>query len=307
ITANRVVRYLGSSVASSFIASVATAPYAVYHFNYFSAVGMLANVIAVPLTTLIVIPLGIVYLMTRATLIEPQIGWLLEVAVEAVLKTAIHMSKVEWLIPRLRSIPAAAVTTMTLGMLIYSIWRGRGRVYLGLSLIGVGTIMATRHQTPDIILNASGLAAKESDGKLYYAMRKGNPREYACSSWARENGQPHIVQQNEYEGQDRRLKCTYHGCQYDDKVLISEESSFVTQKCKEVELVIYMGDEDYPAACGSVPHLTKKKAAEEGTYYVTTGSEAVRVRSTRTKRPWHINASGHEKRLPKKKKTTIQY
>ncbi|MGN7678828.1 MAG: ComEC/Rec2 family competence protein, partial [Anaplasma sp.] len=291
ITTRRIVRYVGSTVGSSLIASIATGPYAVYHFNSFSGVGILANVIAVPLTTLIVIPLGIVYLMTRSTLIEPQVGWLLEAAVGGVLRTAHYMSEVEWLILKVRSIPAEAVAAITLGMLISRLWKGSGRVYLGLTLIGVGGTMAVRHQTPDIILNAKGVAAKERDGKLYYAIGKGNARAYAYKAWARENGQLHITMQNECRGGERRLKCTNEGCEYDEKVLISEKVSFVTQKCKEAELVIYTGDDGYPPLCKGIAHLTKKKAAKEGTYYVMT-EKAVRVRSTRTKRPWHINSSG---------------
>ena len=48
--------YLGAVALTTFVASAATTPFAVYHFNRFAVYGLLANMIAVPATSLWVMP-----------------------------------------------------------------------------------------------------------------------------------------------------------------------------------------------------------------------------------------------------------
>ncbi|OCA06712.1 competence family protein [Wolbachia endosymbiont of Trichogramma pretiosum] len=48
---------------SSIIESLATIPYTIYNFNYFLISGIVTNLIAIPIVTLIIIPLGIIYVL----------------------------------------------------------------------------------------------------------------------------------------------------------------------------------------------------------------------------------------------------
>ncbi len=49
---------------SSLIASLVTVPYTIYNFNYFSISGIITNLIAIPIATLIIIPFGIIYVLS---------------------------------------------------------------------------------------------------------------------------------------------------------------------------------------------------------------------------------------------------
>lgn len=57
----KIMKYFVSIMISSVIASLATVPYTIYNFNYFSISGIITNLVAIPIVTLIIIPLGIIY------------------------------------------------------------------------------------------------------------------------------------------------------------------------------------------------------------------------------------------------------
>ncbi len=59
----KIMKYFVSIMISSVIASLATVPYTIYNFNYFSISGIITNLVAIPIVTLIIIPLGIIYVL----------------------------------------------------------------------------------------------------------------------------------------------------------------------------------------------------------------------------------------------------
>lgn len=67
--------------AVTMAATIATAPLVAYHFHYFTAAGLIANIVCVPLLGLVLLPLTLLAVVT--TLIWPQLG-------EVGLKFAVH-------------------------------------------------------------------------------------------------------------------------------------------------------------------------------------------------------------------------
>ncbi len=291
VSARSVVRYITAATSGSLIASIATAPYVVYHFNYFSVVGVISNIIAIPLTAFVVIPLGLVYVITDCLLSGALVARPLEASVGLILYIAHYAAKVEWLAPTVRSIPPASVLFMTLGLLAFSWWRGTARIILGLLFALSGFLLALAYKTPDVLYGVGGVAVKEGDGQLYFAMRRGSTRGFSYSAWARENGQPKIINGG-YFGQGKKLICMAGGCIYDSRVIISCDTEFILQRCSEADLVIHTGSGPrYPAPCSHVPHITYDDIRKLGVHYVSLSGSSVKVESARTRRPWHANAA----------------
>ncbi|MFV9878057.1 MAG: ComEC/Rec2 family competence protein [Anaplasma ovis] len=291
ISARSVVRYITAATSGSLVASIATAPYVVYHFNYFSIVGVISNIVAIPLTAFVVIPLGLVYVIASCLSAGSLVSRPLEASVGLILYIAHYAAKVEWLAPTVRSIPPSSVLFMTLGLLAFSWCRGVTRIILGLLFVLSGFLLALSYKTPDVLYSVGGVAVKEGDGRLYFAMRRGSTRGFAYSAWARENGQPKIINGG-YFGQGKKLICMAGSCVYDNRVLISCDTEFILQRCSEADLVIYTGSGlHYPVPCSHVPHITYDDVKKHGVHYVSLSSSSVRVESARTERPWHANAA----------------
>ena len=83
-----VVRHLCYMVATSSIAILATLLITSYHFGVLSVWGVMANMVAIPFTALIVMPLGILFLVSIMGGFEGLIGPIFEVALKALLQFA---------------------------------------------------------------------------------------------------------------------------------------------------------------------------------------------------------------------------
>lgn len=290
VVANNILQYLVLTATVSLIASLATAPYVIYHFQEFSIAGVLANVIAVPTATFVVIPLGVLYLITCDTFFAPIIAFLLEWAVSFLLYIA-HCTALTELFTSFRSIPSGAVLLVTLGLLTASLCTGCIRLFGGVIFTFLGTVSAITYKTPDIICDDTAVVVKGRDANLYFVMQNGSTRGFKYAQWARDNGQGRIKQQGEFL-QDKMLVCEAGGCIYKDHVLITSDSSFLVAHCKNMNLIICNEQTAYPEECSDIKHIGLQDIRDHGVHYIWMNKSSVYVEKSITRRPWHKNARG---------------
>jgi competence protein ComEC len=164
----RFVLYFVAVAFTTIIASLATAPFAIFHFNRLSVLGLVANLAAVPIAALWVMPLEVLALLLMPFgldgLVLPLLGW----GVEAILAVAAHVSA--W--------PLAAVTqpgpdtagliVLTAGGLWLILWRGVWRLG-GIVAILAGLASAGQVTPPDILIadNARLMAFRSGPDVLH--------------------------------------------------------------------------------------------------------------------------------------------
>ncbi|WP_346017220.1 ComEC/Rec2 family competence protein [Anaplasma phagocytophilum] len=288
IVANNILRYLLATATVSLIASLATAPYVIYHFHEFSIAGVLANVVAVPTATFVVIPLGVLYLVTCDTFFSPIIAFLLEWAVSFLLYIA-HCTALTELFTSFCSIPSSSVLLVTLGLLIAALCTGYLRIFGGVIFTVLGALSAITYKTPDIICDDTAVVVKGRDANLHFVMRNGDIRGFKYTQWARDNGQGRIVKQGEFF-QDKILVCEEGGCTYKDRVLITSDSSFLIAHCKNMDLVICNAQTTYPEECSDIKHIGLQDIRDYGIHYIWINEASVYVEKSIKRRPWHKNA-----------------
>ena len=155
----RAGRHLLAVALTSVIAIAATTPFAAYHFNRFSLYGLVANMIAVPLTDLWIMPwaLAVLALMPfglERWALEPMV-WGVQVMIDVAREVASWPSAVI----AMPTMPTSALVLITLGGLWLFIWRRRVR------LLGSG---ADRNRHPSVGARASaghpGLGRRQARG-----------------------------------------------------------------------------------------------------------------------------------------------
>ena len=87
-----VLRQFYYMVATSSIAILATLLITSYHFGVVSVWGVVANIVAIPYTAIVVMPVGIVFLLSLIGGVEWLIAPLFEVALQALLQFAGHIA-----------------------------------------------------------------------------------------------------------------------------------------------------------------------------------------------------------------------
>ncbi len=163
----RWLRGLASLFLTGVVVELALMPIALFHFHKAGLYGALANVVAIPLTTFVIMPLEALALVLDAVGIGAPIWWLTGQALDALLALAHYTASrpgAVTLLPSMVSWPFAATA---LAGLWFAIFRTRVRwAALPVLAIGVGTIASAR--APDLVVTGDGrhVAARDTTGQV---------------------------------------------------------------------------------------------------------------------------------------------
>ncbi|MFO1080724.1 MAG: ComEC/Rec2 family competence protein [Reyranellaceae bacterium] len=183
----RVVVAVAASLATTLVASVATGAFAAYHFNRLSLLGLVANMLGVPLTGFWVMPWGLAAMMLMPFGLEglalTPMGWGVE-GLNAIARHVAGWPDAAALVP---SFPGATLWLLTLGGLWLCLWRRRWR-WAGLPVVAVGLLLPAGPE-PDLMMSEDGrlLGLRDVRGVVHVASTRSD--RFVTETWARRNGQ----------------------------------------------------------------------------------------------------------------------
>jgi len=177
--------WLFLAVATSFVAGLATGPFAMQHFNRTAVYGLLANLVVAPLSSFVIMPfLALGAALETAGLGGPFLavaGW----GVEAMTAVARLVSGLPGGVRVVAAAPAAALPVAFIGLLWLCLWKGKGR-WLGLPF-AAAVMLWPRPEPPDVWIAADGAAAAVRDGGQAVALRP-DSKLFAIEFWRRRRG-----------------------------------------------------------------------------------------------------------------------
>jgi len=289
--------YAAGVAFTTVVASLATAPFVLYHFNQVAKFGLLANLIAVPVTALWVMPAAMLSFLLLPfgweQLALVPMGW----GTEQVIRTADWVAALPEATEILPSAPAWALTGLALGGLWLCVLRGRLRL-AGLAGIVLFAAANARVTPPDLIVSGTGdLAAVRGDGGyLFSSLRHGrftreNWLEHAgfradeASQWARDGGYGTTA----VEG----LRCDGDGCVLTRagwRVVLAETRAALAEDCGRADLIIALIPAGRACDGTGVPVIDLPALRTKGAHSITLGPviEIQAVNDGRGRRPWVV-------------------
>ena len=180
-------RELVSLLVTGLLVELALMPIAAWHFHRAGLYGALANIVAIPLTTFVVMPLEALALLLDLNGLGGPIWWLTGRSLAALLWLARVVATAPGSVAALPSMPAAAFALMVAGGLWIALWRTRWR-RLGLAPLAVGVAWALATPGPDLLVtgDARHLALRLPDGRL--ALLRERAGDYTRSMLAESGG-----------------------------------------------------------------------------------------------------------------------
>lgn len=183
----RIAIYFFAVAFTTLIASLATAPFAIYHFNRLALLGIAANLVAVPVAALWVMPLEVLALIFMPLglegLVTPLLGW----GIEVILAVAASVSAWPLAAVTLPAPGTVGLIVLVLGGLWLTLWRGHWRL-AGLIPLCLGLASAGSLTPPDIMIadNARLIAFRSAPDALHLS----NPRaqSFVRGIWERRVG-----------------------------------------------------------------------------------------------------------------------
>lgn len=163
----RIVRGFLVLLATGIVVELALAPIALYHFHKSGLYGALANIVAIPLTTFIIMPLEALALILDLAGLGAPVWWLTGVGLEALLWLARIVATAPGAVAFLPSMPTAAFALMLVGGLWLLLWSRRPR-WFGLPFLGAGAFWAYTTPAPDLLITGDGrhLAVRGDNGEV---------------------------------------------------------------------------------------------------------------------------------------------
>lgn len=179
-----LIRFITGLAATAIIAGLATGIFAVQHFHQFAGYGVLGNVLAMPIVTVLVMPLVLISVLLMPFGLEAWSLTALGCSIEVVVIIA------QWVASLGSNIaigkPSSVVSLLaTVGFIVFICFRSKLR-FAGLALIAVSAVglLLAKPSVPDILISEDGkLAGFRKTDSRQFEINRSRPSAFILDQW----------------------------------------------------------------------------------------------------------------------------
>lgn len=248
IWVRRLLTAVVASLAATLIASLATAPFAAFHFQRLNPYGLIGNALAIPFVSFVVMPAAVVGTLLLPFGLDGPVWQLMGIGSDKVLEVAAWVAKIDGSVRGLRAFPVGPLLWMAAGFVVLVLVRSPLRM-AGLAAIAVAALAAGRMPPPDVIVDRQGrIAALRGQDERLRILARSTSR-FTIDRWLAADGDLR-------KGDDASLKagtaCDRVGCvglmADGAAVALVLEAGAFEEDCRRARLVIT--PLPAPAFCG---------------------------------------------------------
>ncbi|MEX2165980.1 MAG: ComEC/Rec2 family competence protein [Methyloceanibacter sp.] len=280
------VLLLGAGL-TTLVASTAIAPFAVYHFHRMTHYGLVANLIAAPLVSLLVMPMALVSLIAMPLGLEAWPLKAMGAGIELMVATGIWVASWPGAVSVLPQISGTALVLMVLGGLWLCLWRTRTRAF-GLVIIALGLALAPPGMRPDVLVERNGetVALRGETGNLVFP--PATAASYSVDNWLLADGDDRGA---ESAADETVFRCDLLGCIGTVKgktVALIRHPGALEEDCRRADIVIapFTIGKKCRAARVIVDRRMLRAHGAHALYIDGLSIRTVTVAAARGQRPW---------------------
>ena len=190
--ANRSARKLGAAIAASLattlVAGFMSSIPAAYHFGRIAPYGVIANGLAIPVVSLIVMPMGLISALLMPFGLEGWSLWVMGQGLDLTIAISDWVTTLPGAAAILPQQPVQAAMLSAFGAVYLALIKGRVRL-VGILIIMAGAVLGTVRTMPDILINrvASNVALVNGAGELVPMLARKD--RFAVERWLVANGE----------------------------------------------------------------------------------------------------------------------
>ena len=275
----KILNYFIAIIFSTLVAGVATIPFVIYHFNQFSTYSLLANLVAIPLNSFIIMPSGIISLFFMPLGIESLPLQVMELGISAMLKAAFYIEALPYSSFFIPAFTDTGIALIALGMVLICFCATRQLRLLALVPIIIGLSSIHNYKHPDIIIDgkAKMFVVKQGDDFFISTRRY---RRYIQKVWANKIGKDRI----ENIKKAKLTNCTSQKCIVGKVVLLN---GGILDECKDIELIINLADEQHSCDMLTLDRNYFLKNGGTNIWFSENGFKIANVANHIIIRKWH--------------------
>jgi competence protein ComEC len=277
-------RYVHGIAMTSLVGSLATMPYAMFHFERATHYAVLGNLIAMPVMGFWVMPAAALSVVLMPLGLDGFALTILKQGIAVMLGMGRWVSGLPGAVSLSPAMPMSALILISLGGLWLAVWR-KGWRWWGLTPMLAGVGLAWFAPLPDMLVagDAMTVAIRGEDGLLHFAKKPAD--KFAARDWLKRDGDSReIADAVGVPG----LSCDGVGCVTTKpvRIAVSHYPESLDEDCVRAQVVVSAAE---AFNCKGPPVVIDQKAALAGEGWRVTFSPtptAISVRELRGMRPW---------------------
>lgn len=292
----RFRRYFAGVAATDMIASTATSPFALYHFNRAAVFGLPANIVSIPIMGFWVMPVAMVALLAMPFGLDAPFWKLAAGGVEVILHVGAFVAAVPGSTQTIPQWPPFALVALTLGGLWLCLQTARWRL-AGLAALPIAGAAIAFTTTPDIFVGEKGDNAAiviHENGRAALAMLHPRKDKFEATVWKEHSGLD--PERSETRALSDIGRCDAAGCVVALKgrrVAFSDDPLDLAEDCARADIVIASFPAPKREATSCAARLIDRRAAwTGGALAITIGRDGslgvAETNALRGARPWSI-------------------
>jgi competence protein ComEC len=278
---------IAAGAVTTLVAGTAIAPFAVYHFHRMTHYGLVANLVAAPLVSLLIMPMALLSLIAMPFGLETLPLKAMGLGIELMVATGKEVASWPGAVSILPQISGLALVLIVLGGVWLCLWQTRLRT-LGLVITAAGLALAPQSERPDVLIERGGATAalrSESGGLVFPPATAAG---YSADNWLLADGDARNVAQAIAESS---FSCDSLGCIGKVKgkiVALIRDPGALEEDCRLAQIVIapFSIGKQCRAARVVVDRRMLKAQGAHALYIQGLSIRTETVAAARGKRPW---------------------
>ncbi len=284
---HRLWALIKGDALTTLVATAAVAPFAIHYFHRLSHYGVIANLIALPLVGLLIMPFALISLVLMPLGLEAWPLHIMGLGIDLLVATGKWVGSWRGAVSVMPSISGLALFLMALGGLWLCLWQTRWRA-LGLVIAALGVLFSGGGPRPDVLIERDGksIALRGEDGRL--ALPPATRASYSVDNWLLAAGDERDA---EGASSNSPFVCDIIGCIGKVKgktIALIRHPAALEEDCRSADIVI--APFSVGKGCKAARVVIDRHALKaDGAYALYIEGLSIRsesVAETRGRRPW---------------------
>jgi competence protein ComEC len=181
-------REIAALILASLVAGFATTPYAAYHFHRIAPYGVIANLLAMPIVSIWVMPSGLLALIAMPFGLDGILWRLMGEGIDWMIAVALFVASLPGAVGRMAAFGIGPLLLGTGGLVLLGLLKTPLR-WSGGAVIVAASLWAVTTPQPDVLISSDGqaVAVRGTDGRLSIH-RSGRDAAFAVREWLAADG-----------------------------------------------------------------------------------------------------------------------
>jgi competence protein ComEC len=280
-------REIATLIVMSLAAGCATMPYVGYHFHRLGPYGVIANVLAMPVVSILVMPAGLLAVLAIPFGLDGPLWRLMGLGIDWMIWVAQFVAGLPGAVGRIVAFGTGPLLLCTLGLLLLCLLRSHLR-WCGAVVIAAAALWAFRAAVPDVYVGNRGdvAAVRGASGRLS-VMRTANGDTFPVREWLAADADARTV--NDPSLKDG-VSCDEIGCvarlRDGSVVALPFAAEAFEEDCRRAALVVSQRTAPPSCTATAIDRTIWQRTGATAFYRVGSGWERVVAYPPGYDRPW---------------------